>query len=112
MKLFVLVAFVLTSLTASAAGYRSKMFTKVFYAETEEQLLADVEAAIPLIEDYQDEDLIRSMKRERCDFLGKGRIRAGKLFVKKVYKREGKAMVAKYRGLLMVTHNRCFETFK
>jgi len=114
MKVLIASAFIFASLSASAANWTSKTFSKVFYAPTEVELVQEVEAAIPAIEAGEDEELTRSMKRENCDFLGGAgnRISTGKLFIKKIYKRDGKALSPVYRGILVVKHNRCFEIYK
>ena len=111
MKVLIASAFIFASLSASAANWTAKTFSKVFYAPTEVELVQEVEAAIPAIEAGEDEELTRSMKREKCDLSG-NRISAQNLIIKKIYKRDGKVLNPVYRGILVVKHNRCFEIYK
>lgn len=111
MKFAFITILLLASVLSFGAGYISKSFSKIFYAPSEAELVQIVESSIPSIERGDDEDLTRSMKRERCDF-HTGKIKVGKLFIKKIYTKVDGALVAKYRGLLVVNHSRCFESYK
>lgn len=109
MKSLIVIAFLITSVSSFASYYTTQSFSKIFFAESEKDLVAKVEAAIPSIEAGQDEDLSRSMGYQNCAPIHPRHIKIGKLFIKKIYSRVDGVLVPKVRGMLVVSHNHCFE---
>ena len=112
MKTFALMAALLVSTSSFAAGWTTQSFGKYFYAPTEEEVLAQVEAAIPTIAAGQDKELSRSMEFQDCRPIHPRHIKIGKTFVKKFWRNDNGTLVVKYRAILTVSHNHCFESHK
>lgn len=109
MKSLFAIALLAAATSSYAIWWSTQSFSKIFYAETEEQLVADVEAAIPAIEAAQDKGLTQSMKFQNCKPIEPRYIKVGKLFTKKVYKKVDGVLVPQYKGTLVVSHTHCFE---
>ena len=110
MKSLIVALTLLVSASSFAAGYTTQSFSKIFYAATEAELVAAVEAAIPSIQAGEDKELSRSMGYQQCAPIHPRHIKIGKLFIKKRYTTVDGVLVPNYRGMLVVSHNRCFES--
>ncbi len=111
MKTIVLIAALALSASSFAAGYETNSFGKYFWASSEEEVVSMIEAAIPSIKAGQDKELTQSMKFQRCDVHPR-HIKIGKTFIKKFYRTVDGTLEAKFRGLLIVSNNRCFVSHK
>jgi len=105
MKTIVLIAALALSASSFAAGYESKSFSKTFWATSEEEVLAMVEAALPTIK--EDKALLRSMKFQKCNTHPRN-IKIGNTLVKKFYRTVDGTLEAKFRAMLIVKNTRCF----
>jgi hypothetical protein len=110
MKSLIALAVLFVTTTSFASWYTTQSFSKIFYADTEAQLVQDVEAAIPAIEAGEDKDLSFSMRAQQCSPIESRYIKIGKLFIKKVYKKVDGVLVPQVRGMLVVSHTHCFES--
>ena len=110
MKSLIAIALLITTTTSFASYYTTQSFSKIFYAATEAELVKNVEAAIPSIEAGEDEGLSQSMRFQQCLPIHPRHIKIGKLFIKKVYKKVDGVLVPQVRGMLVVSHNHCFES--
>lgn len=111
MKTVIALTFLLASFSSFASQYVSESFSKMFYASSEAELVAAVEAAIPAIQNGEDKGLTQSMKFQNCAPIEARYIKVGKLLIKKLYKTENGVLVPSYRGQLIVTHTHCFVTY-
>lgn len=111
MKMLVLAITLLVSAQLFAVSYHQQSFSKIFYAQTEAELVEKVEAAIPSIQAGDDKELTRSMQFQKCDPIRPSYIKIGKLFIKKRYTTVDGVLVPSYRGQLVVTHTRCAEFY-
>lgn len=110
MKSLIVIALLMTSVSSFASGYGTQSFSKIFYAASEAELVADVEAAIPMIEAGQDKKLSSSMWYQACRPIAPRHIKIGELFVKKVYSMVDGVLAPKFAGTLVISHNRCLES--
>ena len=110
MKSLVLAIALVASTSSFAAGYVTQSFSKIFYAPTEAELVEKVEAAIPSIQAGEDKELSNSMRFQQCNPIHPRHIKIGKLFIKKRYTTVDGVLVPNYRGMLVVSHNHCFES--
>ncbi|WPU66797.1 hypothetical protein [Peredibacter starrii] len=110
MKALIVAVALIASAQSFAAGYVTQSFSKIFYAPTEAELVEKVEAAIPSIQAGEDKELTRSMEFQACSPIHPRHIKIGKLFIKKRYTTVDGVLVPNYRGMLIVSHNRCFES--
>src|SRR3989344_6675833 len=111
MKTVILMTALLASFSSFAAGYETQSFGKYFWASSEEEVVAMIEAALPTIKAGQDKELSRSMEFQRCE-VHPYNIKIGKTFIKKFYRTVNGNLEAKFRGLLVVSNTRCFVSHK
>lgn len=110
MKSLIAIALLVTATSSYAVWWSTQSFSEIFYADSEAQLVSDVEAAIPAIEAGEDESLTQSMLFQNCKPIEPRYIKVGKLFIKKVYKKVDGVLVPQYKGTLVVSHTHCFES--
>ena len=110
MKTFALMAALLVTTSSFATSFTTQSFGKYFYASTEEEVVALMEAAIPTLAAGQDKEISQSMEFQNCAPIHPRHIKVGKkTFIKKFWRNDNGTLVVTYRGLVTVSHNRCME---
>ena len=98
----------LIALNSFGAFAGTKFFSKSFKAETEAELVAQVEAAIPSIKDGSDRSVRSDLRFEGCWPINERYIKIQTLSISKYYKPvEDGSLVPYYSGSLSFLHKGC-----
>ncbi|MFP5385557.1 MAG: hypothetical protein ACLGHN_05720 [Bacteriovoracia bacterium] len=93
---------------AAFAGFSTKFFSKSFKAETEAELVAAVEAAIPSIKNGTDRSVRQDFHYEGCWPVSERYIKIKTLSISKFYKlNDDGSLLPYYSGSLSFLHRGC-----
>jgi hypothetical protein len=107
MKTFLALTVLLASVSSHAWSLRTQKFSESFVATTEAELIAEVESALPSIQNADYKRVAREMRNKGCYPLNAKHIEIGSLSISKYYKYEGGSLVPYVRGSLYFSHDNC-----